>query len=179
MWSKQQMSDYSQSELLKAVAQMVMIADVVEVDLGAARAKVSFGAEATSAWLPWLTARSSAIAVWAPPSAGEQVLCLSPSGLTKDAIILGALFSGANAAPSGAAGEHLIKIGGSSISITGDSIVLSSNGATLKIDGSGITHAGSSTEVNTIALNHNGTNVGETHTHKGITPGLSRTGDPT
>lgn len=172
------MSDYTQSELLKAVAQMVMIADVVEVDPGRARAKVSFGPEATSAWLPWLTERSSAIAVWAPPSAGEQVLCLSPSGLTKDAIILGALFSGTNAAPSGSAGEHLIKIGGSSISITGGSIVLSSNGSTLTIDGSGITHTGGATEVNTGSLNHKGTNVGDTHTHKGITPGPSRTGDP-
>lgn len=172
------MSDYTQSELLKAVAQMVMIADVVEVDPGTARAKVSFGPEATSAWLPWLTERASAIAVWAPPSAGEQVLCLSPSGLTKDAIILGALFSGANSAPSGAAGEHQIKIGGSSLSITGDSIVLSSNGSTLTIDGSGITHTGDSNEINTDSLNHKGTNVGDTHTHKGITPGPSRTGDP-
>lgn len=172
------MSDYTQSELLKAVAQMVMIADVVEVDPGTARAKVSFGAEATSAWLPWLTERSSAIGVWAPPSAGEQVLCLSPSGLTKDAIILGALFSGANAAPSGAAGEHLIKIGGSLISITDGSIVLSSNGSTLTVDSSGITHTGGSTEVNTGSLNHKGTDVGDTHTHKGITPGPSRTGDP-
>lgn len=172
------MSEYTESELLKSVAQIVMIANVVEVDPGAARAKVTFGPEATSAWLPWLTERSSTIAVWAPPSAGEQVVCLAPSGMTKDAVIVGALFSGANAAPSTDAGEHLVKIGASSISITEGGITLTSNGSTLTIDGAGISHTGGSTEVNTGKLNHKGTNVGDTHTHKGITAGPSRTGDP-
>ena len=142
------MSDYTKSELLKAVAHMAMIADVVEVDEGTARAKVSFGAEATSAWLPWLTERSSAITVWAPPSPGEQVLCLSPSGQTKDAIILGALFSGVNAAPSAASGQHLVKIGGSSISITADSIVLTSNGSSIEISGAGIKATGARIDLN-------------------------------
>ncbi len=148
MWRKPPMGEYTQSELLKAVAQMVMIADVVEVDPGAARAQVSFGPEATSAWLPWLSERASAIAVWAPPSAGEQVLCLSPSGLTRDAIILGALYSGGNAAPSDAAGEHLIRIGGSSISITGDRIVLESNGSRIELSAAGITANGARIDLN-------------------------------
>lgn len=142
------MSDFGQSQNFKAIAQMVMIADVVEVDPGAGRAKVSFGPAATSAWLPWLTERSSAIAVWAPPSEGEQVLCLSPSGQTKDAVILGALYSTSNPAPSGDAGEHLIRIGGSSISITGSRILLSSNGSSIEISGAGIKANGARIDLN-------------------------------
>ncbi|WP_299144122.1 phage baseplate assembly protein V [uncultured Tateyamaria sp.] len=172
------MSDFTSSESLRAIAQMVMIADVVAVDAASARARVKFGADATSAWLPWLTERASSIAVWAPPSEGEQVLCLSPSGQTRDAVILGAIFSGPNPAPSASAGEHLIVVGGSSISITGGEIVLSSNGTTLTVNGAGMTIAGPSMQVNTGSLSHNGTDVGDTHTHRDVTVGPDRTGDP-
>lgn len=172
------MSEFGQSENTRALAQMVMIADVVALDPGNARVQVTFGPEATSAWLPWLTERASGISVWAPPSVGEQVVCLSPSGQTRDAIVLGALFSSANAPPSGAGGEHLVKVGGSSISITGDRIVLSSNGTTLQIDGSGVTVNGGTMQINTSSLDHNGTDVSDTHTHSGIATGVARTGDP-
>jgi phage baseplate assembly protein V len=142
------MSEFTQSELLKAVSHLAMVADVVEVSPNRARAKVSFGPEAESAWLPWLTERASGISVWAPPSAGEQVLCLSPSGQTKDAIILGALFSGKNAAPSQTSDEHLLKIGGSSISVTGDRIIFTSNGSTIELSAAGIKADGARIDLN-------------------------------
>ena len=128
--------------------------------------------------LPWLNECSNAIAVQAPLSAGEQVLCLSPSGLIKNATILGALFSGTDAAPSGEAGERLIKIGGSSIRITDDGIILCSNGSRLTIDGAGIIHICTSIKVYTSSLNHNETDTGGTHNRSGVSPGTERTGGP-
>ncbi|MEO3478141.1 phage baseplate assembly protein V [Phaeobacter sp. CAU 1743] len=70
---------------------------VTAVDAGRARAKVSFGGESESGWLPWLALRAGAISVWAPPAIGEQVQVLSTSGDTAQGTILGSLFSEANA----------------------------------------------------------------------------------
>jgi hypothetical protein len=89
---------------------------VTAVDAGTARAKVSFGGESESGWLPWLALRAGAISVWSPPAIGEQVQVLSTSGDTAQGTILGSLFSEANAG-AGTAALFKIEVGPSSIEI--------------------------------------------------------------
>ena len=94
---------------------------VTAVDPAAARAKVSFGGESESGWLPWLALRAGAISVWAPPAVGEQVQVVSTSGDTAQGTIHGSLFSEAN---PGAGNDALFKIqvGPSSIEIDASGI---------------------------------------------------------
>ncbi|MDE4304020.1 phage baseplate assembly protein V [Phaeobacter gallaeciensis] len=87
------------------------------VDPGTARAKVSFGGESESGWLPWLAPRAAGISVWAPPGEGEQVIVLSESGDTAQGIIIGSAFSTANPAAASSGTLFKIEVGPSSIEI--------------------------------------------------------------
>jgi phage baseplate assembly protein V len=121
---------------------------VTAVDAGAARAKVSFGGESESNWLPWLAERAATIKVWAPVAIGEQVVVLSESGDTAQGVIVGSVFSASNAAPSGDGAEHRLQLGASSISVKDGAIVISSNGSTITIDAGGIKLNGARIDLN-------------------------------
>lgn len=121
---------------------------VTAVDAGAARAKVSFGGESQSGWLPWMAERAADISVWAPVSIGEQVLVLSESGETAKGVILGSVFSNGNPGAGSSEAMHRIKIGLSSITITASAITLSSNGSTLVLDASGVAINGTQIDLN-------------------------------
>ncbi|MEO3480280.1 phage baseplate assembly protein V [Phaeobacter sp. CAU 1743] len=97
---------------------------VSAVDAGSARAKVSFGGESESGWLPWLAPRAAGISVWAPPSEGEQVIVLSESGDTAQGIIIGSAFSSANPAAGSSGAMFKIQVGPSSIEIDASGIRL-------------------------------------------------------
>lgn len=75
---------------------MIRFGVVVSVD--GARAVVACG-EITSPPLPWLTLAGQ-VSAFVPPSPGEQVVVLCPSGDIAGAIILGGLYSNANPAPA-------------------------------------------------------------------------------
>src|SRR5699024_11096925 len=79
-----------------------------QVDHGAARVRVTSGALLTD-WLAWLTPRAGDTRHWDPPTVGEQVILLSPSGDPANAIILTGLYSAAHAAPSNSADRHRIE----------------------------------------------------------------------
>jgi phage baseplate assembly protein V len=121
---------------------------VTAVDVGRARAKVSFGGESESDWLPWMAERAAEIAVWAPVSIGEQVVVLSESGDTAQGVILGSVFSDTNQGPGSSEATHRVKIAGSSITITADAITLASNGSTVVIDAGGVAINGARIDLN-------------------------------
>ncbi|MVO16212.1 phage baseplate assembly protein V [Parasedimentitalea huanghaiensis] len=121
---------------------------VTAVDATTARAKVSFGGESESTWLPWMAERAAAITVWAPVSIGEQVVVRSESGETAQGVILGSLFSNGNPAAGSAEAVHRVKIGGSSITITGSAITLSSNGSTIVLDAGDVAINGARVDLN-------------------------------
>lgn len=121
---------------------------VTAVDAGAARAKVSFGGASESAWLPWMAERAAAITVWAPVAIGEQVVVLSESGETSQGVILGSVFSDGNPGSGSSEAMHRVKIGESSISITGSEITLSSNGSSIVMSAAGIAINGTRIDLN-------------------------------
>ncbi|KIC36552.1 phage baseplate assembly protein V [Leisingera sp. ANG-M7] len=121
---------------------------VTAVDAGAARAKVSFGGDSVSGWLPWKAERAAAISVWAPVSIGEQVIVVSESGDTANGVILGSVFSDGNPGAGSSEAMHRVKIGLSSITITASAITLSSNGSTLVLDAAGISLNGAGIDLN-------------------------------
>lgn len=117
---------------------MIQAATVTAVDPAKGRAKVTFGGETESAWLPWVSPGAGTVKVWSPLAVGEQVLVAAPGGDTGQGVIVGSLFSTSNGSPSGNGGEFKMTLGGSSLSITASAITISSNGSTIVLDAGGI-----------------------------------------
>lgn len=140
--------NYTVAENERSREGIVKFGKVTAVDAGEARAKVSFGGDSESDWLPWLAERAAAISIWAPVSVGEQVVVLSESGDTAQGVIIGSVFSQGN--PGAAANEamHRIQIGASSITITESGITLESNGSRIVLDASGVSINGAKIDLN-------------------------------
>lgn len=96
------------SELTRRLANLVRVGTVAELDAAQARVRVSVG-EATTAWLPWLTARAGADATWWAPSVGEQVLLVAPSGDLAQAFALPALYGPAAGPPASGEAVHRVQ----------------------------------------------------------------------
>lgn len=94
-------------ELARRLANLVRLGTVAEVDAAHARIRVQSGALLTP-WLPWLPTRAGSTLTWSLPSIGEQVVLLSPSGDTAQAIALPAVYSDTHPAPSSSPTEHTI-----------------------------------------------------------------------
>lgn len=162
---------WSQGDMDRRLQGVVRFGRVTAVDAGTARARVTLGGETETAWLPWLAERAATIKTWAPVAVGEQVVVLSSGGETSQGVIVGSVFSGANAAPSSDGGAHVLQLGDASITVTDGEIAISAGGATVTINGTGVS-------VDSSGLTHNGTNVGDDHVHGGVTPGAASTAGP-
>lgn len=148
---------------------------VEEVDPGAGTVRLKLGEDADGN--PFLTApipyaqTAGAVKLHNPPSQGQQMVAMSPDGDLRQAIAQPLGFSEANASPSGAGDQHVLTFGSVTIQLSGDGLSFSVGGVSVLIDGSGLHVTGG-------GVDHNGTDIGDTHTHSGITPGPARTGDP-
>ncbi|MCD9147818.1 phage baseplate assembly protein V [Pseudophaeobacter flagellatus] len=113
---------YTAAENERSREGIVKFGRVTAVDAGTARAKVSFGGDSESDWLPWLAERAAAISIWAPVSVGEQVLVLSESGDTAQGVIIGSVFSQGNPGAAATEGLFKIQVGPSSLEIDASGI---------------------------------------------------------
>jgi phage baseplate assembly protein V len=139
---------WMQADQERRLTGIVRLGQVVEVDTVTARARVSLGGEAESAWLPWAAARAGVVSEWSPLAVGEQVVVVSPGGESNQGVIVGSLFSAANGAPSSDGGAYRIEIGGSSLTMTAESIIFESNGSSLVLDAAGVRVTGAQIELN-------------------------------
>ena len=93
-------------ELARRLDNLIRPGTVHSVDHAAARCRVQSGALVTD-WLPWLSPRAGSTREWSPPTIGEQVMLLSPSGDIGAAWVLPAAYSDDHPAPSTSAPEHV------------------------------------------------------------------------
>lgn len=103
------MAAMNQSDLQRRLENIVRTGTVEAVDLSnaaAPRIRVRDGVLLT-AWLPFGTANAGSTRTWNPPSVGEQVVMLSPSGDLAAAVVVCGLFCAANPAPSTNPNEHI------------------------------------------------------------------------
>lgn len=84
---------------------LIRLARVASVDLAAGTCTLKYGdpddpdGEVETPPIRWAAARAGLIAVWMPPSEGEQVAFACPDGDLASAVVLGSLWSDANPAP--------------------------------------------------------------------------------
>ncbi|SPJ35252.1 phage baseplate assembly protein V [Kushneria phyllosphaerae] len=86
-------------ELARLMQNMIRLGTVAEIDHAAARVRVTTG-DLLTEWLPWCETRAGRTQTWNPPTVGEQVLLLAPGGELAGAVVLGAINSNANPAPT-------------------------------------------------------------------------------
>lgn len=150
------------SDLERRLANVVRYGTITAVDPASARAKVTFGGETQSAWLPFATARAGGARVWSPPVAGEQVVVFSPMGETGSGVIMGSVPSDAFPPPSSDGATYRIDMpGGVSISVAGGAISITAPG-NITINGDVVADG--------ISLKY--------HVHRGVISGGSNTGTP-
>lgn len=162
---------WGQADSERRLANVVRVATITRVDPAKGRAKVSFGGEGESAWLPFPSARAGQVQVWSPPSEGEQVIVASPSGDTAQGLIVASYPSQHAPAPSGDSGVYVINIGECRIEATADGITLSVGEVSMSITGGGVSMKNGS-------VDHNGKNIGHDHVHGGVSQGGSTTQGP-
>ncbi len=80
------------ADLARIIENLIRFGTIAEVKMQPPRVKVSSG-NITTTWLPWLNLRAGADREWDPPTVGEQVVLLSPSGNLAQGVALTGLFS--------------------------------------------------------------------------------------
>ena len=183
--------------LARLIENLVRLGTIAEVDVVKARARVKSG-ELLTTWLPWLALRAGADREWNPPTVGEQVLLLSPSGQLAQGIVLTGLFSETNPANGDRTGLHRTTYRDGAV-IEYDSLashlraVLPDGGTTELISLGGITITGDITHQGNYTQTGNQSVTGTVevtedviaasvslvnHRHGGVTPGNGKTGTP-
>lgn len=80
------------ADLARLLENIVRFGTIEAVQMQPPRVQVKSG-NITTAWRPWLNLRAGADREWDPPTIGEQVVLLSPSGNLAQGVVLTGLFS--------------------------------------------------------------------------------------
>lgn len=80
------------AELSRRIENLIRFGTIAEIDHGARRVRVQSGKLLTE-WLKWQTDRAGSTRSWNPPTLGEQVMILSPSGELGNGIVLPSIYS--------------------------------------------------------------------------------------
>lgn len=115
-------------ELSRRLANIVRIGTIHSIDHAAVLVRVQIGKLKTN-WLPWLEHRAGQTTTWDPPTVGEQVIVISPSGGDAGVVLRG-LHSDTIAPPSASPDTHVIRFP--------DGAVITYDHAASHLDASGI-----------------------------------------
>lgn len=80
------------TDLARLLENLIRFGTIEAVQMQPPRVKVKTGT-LTTTWLPWLALRAGADREWDPPTEGEQVILLSPSGVLAQAVAITGLYS--------------------------------------------------------------------------------------
>ncbi|AZC22913.1 phage baseplate assembly protein V [Pseudomonas sessilinigenes] len=186
----------------RMLAGLIIPCSVVGVDLAAAMVRVSDGAGWTSAWVRWHSQAAGKARHWRAPSLGEQGALISPSGEPAQGTFVPGLYGNAGTQPDNRDHVEVWRFddGGSlvydwqaksysislpsgtvTIQVAGSLAVITDSAITAKADTISLTGhitLNGDVQINGANLQHNGVNVGSTHTHPGVMPGGGSTATP-
>ena len=156
------------ADLERRITSVARYGTVTAVDAAKARAKVTFGGETESAWLPVQVGRAGGARIWSPVVVGEQVFVTCPGGDTAQGVIGGSLPSAAFPPPSSDGAAYRIDLpGGVVIEVAGAAITITAPGD-MALTGNLIVTG--DVVADGISLKH--------HVHDGVATGGSNTGEP-
>lgn len=158
------------AELERRMAASGRSGTVSQVDAAQGLIRLDLGEGMLSPWVPYVQT-AGALKVHSPPSVGQQMILVSPSGETSQGYATALSFGGDNGSPSSSGDEHVVTFGGVRLDLTSESLRATIGGVTLTISGSGVTITGGS-------VTHDGKNIGSTHTHGGVDRGDKDTDPP-
>jgi len=136
------------AELERRVAGMVRHGTVEQVDPQKQRVRLRLGGTDdkpfVGPWVPYAQI-AGALKVHTPPSVGQQMTLLSPTGDPRQAVALPMTWSNQNASPSQKGDEHVLTFGSCRIELRGNEIVvkvprilIECDGSTFELTGSGL-----------------------------------------
>lgn len=96
------------SELQRLQGNLIRLGTVAEVDLAAARCRVSTG-QIQSDFVPWFVPRAGQTIEWSAPTIGEQGVLLCEGGDTHGAVFLRGIYSDAFPPPASASTRHRVQ----------------------------------------------------------------------
>lgn len=158
------------AELERRMAASGRFGTVAEVDAARGLIRIDLGDGMLSPWVPYVQT-AGALKVHSPPSIGQQMILVAPSGETSQGYATALSFGGGNGSPSTADDEHVATFGAVRMALTADSLAVSIGGVTLAISGAGVAITGGT-------VTHDGKNIGSTHTHGGVDRGTANTNPP-
>jgi phage baseplate assembly protein V len=102
------MSAMKENEILRRILNVVRKGTVIDVSHSSAppTCRVSTG-DLQTTWLPWMAFSAGKTVEWHPPTPGEQILVLSPSGDPAQGVVLRGLYSENSPTPSQKPNEHV------------------------------------------------------------------------
>lgn len=163
------------AELERRVAGMVRHGPIAEVDPAAGTVRLDLGAATgggrmLSPPIPY-SQTAGALKAHIPPTVGQQMTIMAPSGDWRQAVALPLTWSDNNASPSGAGDENVITFGDVNITLKADALRVAVGGVSLSISAEGVAIEGGK-------VTHNGTDIGDSHVHGGVDRGGSNTNPP-
>ncbi|MBI5917790.1 MAG: phage baseplate assembly protein V [Nitrosomonadales bacterium] len=96
------------ASLSRMIENLIRFGTVTEVDHAARHVRVTTGA-ITTGWLKWRAERAGRTVTWDPPSIGEQVMILSPSGELANGIVIPSIYSDEHDAPDDSPSTHVTR----------------------------------------------------------------------
>lgn len=143
---------------------------VSQVDPANGLVRLDLGDGMLSPWVPYVQT-AGALKVHSPPSTGQLMVMMAPSGETSQGFAAPLSFGGGNGSPSSAGDQHIATFGDVRIALTADGLQVTAGGASVSITSAGLAITGGT-------VTHNGTNIGDSHTHGGVDRGGSSTDPP-
>jgi phage baseplate assembly protein gpV len=163
------------SELERKLSGMVRHGPIAEVDPAAGTVRLDLGAATgggrmLSPAVPY-SQMAGGLKAHIPPTVGQQMTMISPSGDWRQAVAVPLSWGGGNASPSAVGDENVITYGGATITLKGDALSVVIGGVSLTISADGL-------EITGGKVTHDGKDIGSSHIHGGVITGPGTTTEP-
>ena len=163
------------AELERRLENTVREGPVAEVDpvKGLVRLKVGKGTDGTDQLSPWTPYAQQAgkLKIHTPPTVGQNMMMISAGGEFGQGFAIPVTWNKGNPSPSESGEENVLSYGDVTIVVKEDSVTASIGGFSVQLSAAGAVWSGG-------RLEHDGLDIGASHTHGGIVPGGSDTKVP-
>ena len=157
------------AELERRQAAALRPGRVVAVDPAAATVDLDLGEGLTMPGVPYAQ-QAGALAIHAPPSAGQQMMVHAPGGDLRRAVAQPMTWGGGNAAPGATSEANVAAFGSMRLTLRGDALVIETGGAVVTVSAEGVSVAGGDVEAQGVSLRE--------HVHGGVATGPGDTDEP-